>query len=70
MRREGEDPDFRRIGAALFLICVGFLSFDFHPLPIGPHGIDAGWQWIVNHAAEKGWAWGSEILSEKFQPRP
>lgn len=62
MRREGEGLDFRRIGAALFLICVGFLSFDFHPLPIGPHGIDAGWQWIVNHAAEKGWAWGSELV--------
>lgn len=53
---------FTHIGAALSAALATALSWSFHPLPIGPHGIDAGWQWIVNVAAEKGWAWGSELV--------
>lgn len=62
MSPEQEGFTFPRLGATVFLLGAAMLSFQFRPLAIGPHGIDAGWQWVVNVAGGQGWAWGSELV--------
>ncbi|MGD9252377.1 MAG: hypothetical protein PVG92_00420 [Holophagae bacterium] len=31
-------------------------------LPLGPPGIDPGWKWAINQAAENGWVFGRDIV--------
>ena len=43
-------------------VAAGLLTFRFTPYAFGPPGIDAGWQWVVNVAAENGWAFGRDVV--------
>jgi len=56
-----EAPPGHRV-AVIPLTLVAVLSFSFRPLPIGPPGIDGGWQWVVNVAGREGWAWGKDLV--------
>jgi len=57
----GRSP-FLLWASVLSAVTATALSWRFRPLPMGPHGIDAGWQWIVNVAADHGWSWGRELV--------
>ena len=55
-------PDRRRFLTAALLLGAGLLSFRFTAMPLGPPGIDAGWQWVVNVASENGWVLGRDLV--------
>lgn len=48
--------------AAAAIIIAAILTFPFEALPLGPPGIDSGWQWVVNVAADRGWAFGRDVV--------
>lgn len=62
----GEDQDSTRIfrqwaGIALILL-VAFATLPGAYRPLGPPGIDPGWQWAVNHANEAGLEFGRDVV--------
>lgn len=62
----GEDtltvsPQKTLIAGAL-LFAAGALTFPFAGMALGPPGIDAGWQWMVNVATTNGWTFGRDIV--------
>ena len=48
--------------AAAAVIAAVILTFPFEALPLGAPGIDSGWQWVVNIAADQGWAFGRDVV--------
>lgn len=48
--------------AAAAVIVAAILTFPFAALPLGAPGIDSGWQWVVNVAADHGWAFGHDVV--------
>ncbi len=48
--------------AAAAVIFAAILTFRFTALPLGAPGIDSGWQWVVNVAADHGWVFGHDVV--------
>ncbi len=55
----------RRIGTGVgiaVLLFVAFVTLRGHYHPLGPAGIDPGWQWAINQAREAGHVFGRDIV--------
>jgi hypothetical protein len=44
------------------VVVVAAATFRLEPLPLGPPGIDPGWQWTINQAAQQGWVHGRDLV--------
>lgn len=51
-----------RRAAACAVLAAAVFTLHLEPVPLGPPGIDPGWQWIVNHAAGEGWTFGTDVV--------
>lgn len=48
--------------ATAAVIAAGILTFPFEALPLGPPGIDSGWQWVINVASSHNWVFGRDVV--------
>lgn len=66
MGKLSADPDVRFSTAQALCIAAvifaGILTFPFEALPLGSPGIDSGWQWVVNIAADHDWIFGQDVV--------
>jgi len=44
------------------LVAATFVTLPHVYRPLGPPGIDPGWQWAVNYAQQEGWIFGKDIV--------
>jgi hypothetical protein len=48
--------------AVLLIVAASALTLTVQTFPLGPPGIDPGWQWVVNTAGSEGWTVGRDMV--------